>query len=184
MATNAETGTADSLGSTSLISKNNPLETLYHWRNGVWTTLMENEKPIGSPSDFGHLTAFEREKAEALRRAAQQPTSDAEDPDSAFNRAQARIDKIKADAAEARARFEAGEVDAVTAQEMPRKLFHLLCSKSADKKIRVVGMYSSREALANGLAEGVGAYAMAGLVLGTVEFDLSIKVDQPPIPPS
>ena len=65
------------------------------------------------------------------------------------------------------------------------KVYHLLCSRGvADKKIRVVGLYSSTEELARGIAAGVTAYAAAGQVLGTVEFNLGIKVDQPPVDPS
>jgi hypothetical protein len=167
---------------------NAPLEKIYFYRDGAWTVFNKNmsdlEKPIGSPSDFGHLSPFEREKQEAIRRAAMAPSPEADDPEHAFRQERARIDAMLAKAAEGRKRLEAGEPEPVAEPVATApKLFHLLCSKSADKKIRVVGMYSNKEALAQGIADGVAAYAAAGQVLGTVEFDLNIKVNQPPVAP-
>ena len=48
-----------------------------------------------------------------------------------------------------------------------------------------MGFYSDREKLAGALiSEEVAAYAAAGVVLGNVEVDLSVKLDQPPTFPS
>jgi len=132
--------------------------------------MAEHELPIGVATDFGHLTPFEREKREAMARQHVNPIDDGMAEVQAEHRRLelARIEHEKFIAAQTRA---------------SAKVYHLLCSKGADKKIRVVGMYSSNETLAQGIAAGVTAYAAAGQVLGTVEFNLGLKVDQPPVDP-
>lgn len=50
-------------------------------------------------------------------------------------------------------------------------------------KFSVVGFYSTREKLAEGLGGAVMAYTDAGQSLGTVDFDLSTLLDQPARPP-
>lgn len=65
----------------------------------------------------------------------------------------------------------------------PAKIYHLLVAKQTGK-FRVVGLYSDREKLAGELIAATVAHAAAGSVLGVVEFDLSVRLDQPARPPS
>lgn len=138
---------------------------------------MAQEKPIGASTDFGHLTDFEREKRAAAQRAAD------EDPEVAFQRDMAALEAQKQAMEERRAAYLAGApAQPAPAPAVPKK-FYLLGGKGRDNKIRVVGMYSSEAALAEGIAASINAYAEAGQKLGTIEFDLSIKLDQPPVAP-
>lgn len=151
------------------------LETLYHWRNGVWTPLTMSEQkdpPIGDPKDFQHLSAFEREKLDAQRR-------DRIDPEAEFREEMRRVEEQKAKAEERRQAFLRGENPG--APPKPARLMFLLCAKGKDGKIKAVGMYSTREQLAVGLSQAVMSYTDAGYVLGPVDLDLSLKVDQPPV---
>lgn len=132
--------------------------------------MAEQEKPAGVATDFGHLTPFEREKRDAMAR---QNVNPIDDGMREVEEEQRRLKKARED----HEKFVAAE------KRKGAKVYHLLCSKGSDKKIRVVGMYSSTEELARGIAAGVTAYAAAGQILGTVELNLGLKVDQPPVEP-
>lgn len=156
------------------------LDEIYFWQTDRWTTSktirmpQNHDAPVGAATDFHHLTPFEREKAEAMRRMQLDPDRDGL---AEIEAEQARLKKARED----HEKFIAGQSSAGPA---PRgKIYHLLCAKSAPKKIRVVGMYSSVEELATAIAAGAGPYSTAGQSLGVVEFDISIKVDQPPVDP-
>lgn len=130
-------------------------------------------KPAGSPDDFKMQSPHE---AEARRLKAK---ADAEG-DQEFRAEMARLDKIKKDAEKARKEFEAKR----TSGAAPAKVYQLLVAK-IEGKFKVVGFYSGRPELAQALiSDEVAAYAAAGIVLGNVEFDLAVKLDQPPVPPS
>lgn len=145
--------------------------------------MAQNEAPIGSQEDFQHLTPFEREKRDALQRQLGAP-DETTAADQAFRREMAELDATRARRLEEYNRSRGAETSSPAAaapvQTQAVKLFHLLCAKNKDNKIWVVGIYSSREAMADGIAQGIASYSAAGLKFGTIEFDLNVAVDSAP----
>lgn len=123
-------------------------------------------KPAGVAEDFNMMTPYERELRAAKAK---------QDPEVAFRMEMQAIETEKARVQKERADFEAG----IKAPPPPTKIFHLLVAKQ-NGRFRVAGMYSDRPKLAAAIAGSVMEYSAAGAILGAVDFDLAIKLDQPP----
>lgn len=138
--------------------------------------MTDPNKPPGSPEDFGRMRAEERE----LR---QVKAGTLENAEAEFQAEQRRIQSQTERLKSEREKLERARQKSPTAN-----IKHLLVAKKPNpaggpSKFSVVGFYSSPAALAEGLAGAVMVYADAGQTLGAVEFDLSIKLDQPATPP-
>lgn len=139
---------------------------------------MENpDIPPGSPEDFGRMRADEIE----LRRVKSSGNS-LQEAEAEFQAEQRRIQLEKDRLAAQRAKIEKERTAG------PAKIKHLIVAKKFNpaggpSKFSVVGFYSSPATLAEALGTAAMAYADAGQTLGVVEFDLSVKMDQPVTPP-
>lgn len=134
-------------------------------------------KPAGSPGDFKMETASERE-------ARQLKANDLQAAERDFQIEQNRIAAQRSATEEKRRQFEAAKK-----VKPPTKVMHLLVAKDTpavprqSPVFKVVGMFSTREKLAEHLGPAAMAYSEAGKTIGVVEFDLSVKVDQPAVGP-
>lgn len=133
-------------------------------------------KPPGSPEDF-KMEAPEVREARSLKNQSLQ------EAEREFQIEQNRIAAERKEADRQRREFEAQSKK----NAAPAKLMHLLVAKKMSPtfkpSFKVVGMYSNREIMAEHLIPAMMAYEEAGQSVGVVDFDLTIKVDQPAIEP-
>lgn len=141
--------------------------------------MAELEARQGRPQDYaGGVSPDEAEKRKVV-------AEQAEDPEVAFRREMADLERIKAAgnirlaAAQSQDKPALQSVPAIAAPAS--KVYQLLVAKVKGKFV-VVGMYSDRAELAEALgSDEVQTYAAAGITLGNVEFDLAVKVNKAPV---
>lgn len=136
--------------------------------------MSDDTKPAGSESDRYFETPEEREKRQLA-------AGNLQDAETEFRLEQDRIQKERNRVQKEREKLE-------KAKTGPAKLVHLVVAKLPTVQgivppFKVVGFYSSRALLAENIGLAAMKYAETGAVLGIVDFDLSIKQDQPVVDP-